>query len=84
MPLLFSPTFGVAIIAGYTGISGTGLAASTLECPGLSEEDQMSDHAVNALFAVTSVTMVAVLANTFVTSFWARRTIQAIEGRRQT
>jgi hypothetical protein len=43
----------------------------------------MSDHAFNALFAVMSLTIVAVLANIFVTSFWARRIIQTIEGRQR-
>jgi len=43
----------------------------------------MSDHAFNALFAVMSLTMVAVLANMFVTSLRARRIIRAIEGHRQ-
>jgi hypothetical protein len=43
----------------------------------------MSDHAFNALFALMSLTAAAVFANIFVTSFWARRIIRAIESHRQ-
>ena len=39
----------------------------------------MSDHAVNALMAMTSLIVLAIFANMFVTAYWGRRVLRAIE-----
>jgi hypothetical protein len=40
------------------------------------------DHAINASMAMLSLVLLAVFANIFVTAFWGRRILRAIESHR--